>query len=295
MNRTTLILLGVLVVLAAATAIVLQRPGEQSLSESGTAPFLAVDSADVTAIVLVSDGSTVSLGKRGNEWVVEGPPEYRADPGAVAGLLKEISDLSIRSIVSSRPEKHAMFQVDTSGTLITLRRSSGDPVSFFLGKTAPGFSEVYARREGSDDVVLIAAAASYAARRPAEEWRDKAIVRIPKDQIREIRYQYGDTTFTLAWQDSAWIVDGSPAQERTVNSIVATLSELRADDFADAPPPARRPEAVISFSGVTLRLYHSRGEDHYLAQSSTSSQWYRIDGWRTRQILKRKADLVSLQ
>lgn len=296
MNRTTLILLGVLVVLAAATVIVFQRPGERSLSESGTAPFLAVDSANVTAISIVSDGSMISLGKRGTEWVIEGSPEYRADPGAVAGLLKEISGLSVRSIVSSKPEKHALFQVDTSGTMITLRHSSGDPLSFFLGKTAPGFSEVYARREGSDDVVLIAAAASYAARRPAEEWRDKAMVRIPTDQIREITFQYGDTTFTLAWQDSAWSIDGSPVQERAVNSIVTTLSEFRADDFVDAPPSSiRRPEAIISFAGVALRLYHSRGEDHYLAQSSSSSQWYRVAGWKARQVLKRKADLISLQ
>lgn len=293
-NRTTIILLGILVVLAAATAIVLQRPGEQSLSESGTAPFLAVDSADVTAISIVSGGSSVTLVQRGAEWMVEGPPEYRADPGAVAGLLKEISGLSVRSIVSTKPEKHALFQVDTAGTRITLRRSKGDSVSFVLGKIAPGFSEVYARREGSDDVVLIAATASYAAKRPAGEWRDKAIVRIPDDRIREIAYQYGDTTFTLAWRDSAWFVDDAPAQEGAVRTIVSTLSELRADDFVDTPPSSlRRPEAIITFAGVTLRLHRVRDEDRYLVQSSSSSQWYRIDGWRARQILKRKADLVS--
>lgn len=293
MNRNTIILLVLLVVLGIAALLVLQRPGEKSLSESGGELFLGIDSANVTFIRITSDDATISMNKRGNEWVIEGSPEYKADPVAVGTLLNEAAKLSVRSIISSRAEKHHLFAVDTAGTRITFGLSSGEPVTCIIGKSAPGFTEVYARREGSNDVVLVHAAISYSAKRSLTEWRDRTIVRVPRDQIREIDFAYGDTTFTVAWKDSLWTVNGEPAQEWAVNSLVSTLSDLKADEFLDTPPASlRKAAATITFAGISLHFFLPRGSDKYLVHSSASPQWYQLESWRSGQVLKRKKDLL---
>ncbi|MEP0822830.1 MAG: DUF4340 domain-containing protein [Ignavibacterium sp.] len=293
MNRNTIFLVALLVVLGIAAFLVLQRPGEMSLPESGGELLLGIDSANVTSIRIASDGATISMSKRGNEWVIEGEREYKADPVAVGTLLKEAANLSVRSVISTKPEKHQVFEVDTSGTRITFGMSAGEPVTCIIGKSAPGFTEVYARREGSNDVVLVHAAISYSSRRSLTEWRDRTIVRVPKDQIREIDFAYGDTTFTVAWKDSLWTVDGEPAQEWAVNSLVSALSDLKADEFLDTAPVAlRKPTATITFAGTSLRFFLPRGSDKYIVHSSASPQWYQLESWRSGQVLKRKKDLL---
>lgn len=293
MNRNTIILATVFVVLGIAAFLVLQRPGEKSLTQSGGELLLGIDSADVTSVSITSGGTTIAMNKRGNEWMIKGDREYKADPVAVGALLRDAANLSVRSIISTRAEKHNLFDVDTSGTRISFGLASGEPVTCIIGKSAPGFSEVYARREGSNNVVLVDAAVSYSSRRSLTEWRDRTIVHVPKDQIREIVFAYGDTTFTVAWKDSLWTVDDEPAQEWAVNGLVSSLSDLKADEFLDTPPASmRKPVAAITFAGTSLRFFLPPGSDKYLVQPSGSPQWYQLESWRSAQVLKRKKDLL---
>jgi hypothetical protein len=294
MTKNTLILVGILIALTIVAFLVLQQPGERSVTEPENRPFLTLDSANVTSITITSQGTSVVLARRGSEWILDSPGEHRADPVAIGALLTEAKKLTVRSVVSTKAEKHSIFQVDTTGTLITLRSSASDSVSFVLGKSAPGFSEVYARLTGSNDVVLVNAAISYTAKRPGSEWRDRAIIRMPKEEIREIRFQYGDTTFTVAWKDTSWTIDDQPAQEWGVTSLVSALSDFKADEFVETPPTTPgKPVASISFAGTLIRFFLPKGADKYLVHSSSSSQWYRIESWRAAQVLKRKKDLVT--
>ena len=57
---------------------------------------------------------------------------------------------------------------------------------------------------------------------------------VPREQIREVLYQYGDTTFALTFQDSVWLVGDDPADDGRVVNLISSLAEVRADDFLDA-------------------------------------------------------------
>jgi len=293
MNKSTVVLLGVLIVLGGIAFLLLQQPGEQSLTESAKERFLEVDSADVIGVAITSPSTQVSLARSGGEWVLDRPSRYRADQKAVGDLIRQIQDLSVNSVISENPEKQSVFQVDSTGTTIVVQTETGDTASFILGKTGPAMTDVYARREGSHRVVLVDAAISLASHRPVKDWRDHTITEIPNEEVTEIAFQYGDTTFTLTWSDSAWSVDGQPANEWTSRSVVATLSDLDADDFLEAPPsPMPRLTATLSFAGMKLYFHESQETDRYIVTSSTSSQWFQIERWRANQVLKRKKDLL---
>jgi hypothetical protein len=294
MDRKTLILLGIFFILVVAAFYLLQQPGETSLSLTEQDLLLELDSTSVNSISIVSASSSMTLVRKESQWFLDQPIQAPADQAMVGTLLHDAATVRINSVISSKPEKHALFQVDSSGTKITFSHASGEGFSIVLGKAGPNFTDVYARREGSNDVVLIHAGISYTSNRPMKEWRDHAILQLPAGSVQEIGFRYGDTTFTLARRDSIWMIGSSPVPESAAMGLVNGLSNLRADDFLDTTPTQQsKLVGTISVSGIQIRWHQTRGSERYLVQTSLSRQWYQVDQWKAQQVLKRKKDLTA--
>jgi hypothetical protein len=295
MNRSTVILVGILAALILVAYLVLQKPGEQSSSTS-TGEFLAaVDSLAVDGIHLKSPSLDIVLEKQGVEWYLRHPLMFRADQANIAQLIHQTKNLEIKNVVSSNPEKQPMFQVDSTGTQVTLYEGGNETASFILGKTGPTFSETYARRMNSNEVVLVSNMMNYIFTRSVKEWRDRSIVFIPKETIKQVTYRFGDTTFTLEFKDSLWFVGREPAQGTVVEGILSSLAGFQGDDFIDTPSVVLpRLTATLSFAGVQLAFHYVKESNTYMVRSSLAPQWYTVSNWRANQVLKRKKEIVQV-
>ncbi|HTY36038.1 MAG TPA: DUF4340 domain-containing protein [Bacteroidota bacterium] len=294
MTRNTYALIGVLVVLVLVAYLVMQKPGEQSSTGGGGEPLVSIDSAAVDQIEIKAPTGTVALRRKGIDWFVESPVSYKADQANVAMLLHAARSLRITNIVSSKPEKHSVFQVDSTGTLVKVSQNGAEKASFILGKPGSSFSEQYARRSSSNDVDLVDGASSYVFSRPVKDWRDRTIQSVPRENIKEVHFQFGDTTYVLAYNDSLWMIGKDSTQEGTVNSLLSSLANVQADDFADSvnTPPAK-PTAQISYAGTQLTFFYVKGSEKYLVHSNATPQWFEMQSWRANQILMRKKDIVK--
>jgi hypothetical protein len=294
MTRNTYALLGVLGVLVILAYLVMQKPGERSSSgESGEA-LVSVDSLAVDRIEIKSPTVDVVLQKKGVEWFVELPVSYKADQSNVAAVIHSSKTLQVSNIISNKPDKHSVFQVDSTGTLVKMFQNGAEKASFILGKSGSSFSELYARQTASNDVALVNGASSYVFSRPVKDWRDRTILSTPRERIKEIRYQYGDTTFSLAFKDSAWTIGKDSTQEGVVIGLLSSLSNIVTDDFVDtlATRPTK-PTAQISFAGTQLTFFYVKGSEKYLVQSSASPQWFEMQSWHANQLLMRKKDILK--
>ncbi|HAL55499.1 MAG TPA: hypothetical protein DCP63_03195 [Bacteroidetes bacterium] len=294
MNRNTYILLGIVLVLVFVAFLVMQKPGEQS-STGTSGEFLAsVDSLSVDKIEIKSPNSNVVLERRGVEWYLQHPISCRADQANVASLIQQSKNLEIKSVVSSKPEKQSVFQVDSTGTLVKIYEKGAEKSSFVIGKGGASYSETYARRSNSNDVVLVGNAMSYVFNRPVKEWRDRTIFITPKENIKEITFQFGDTTFVLMFKDSLWLIGSDSTQQWVVDNLLSSLSNFQADEFVDTPPtPAPKINAMVSSGGVQLSFSYVKEGDKYYVRSSTSPQWYEVQSWRANQVLKRKKEILK--
>lgn len=292
MKRSTSILIGLFVVLLVIAYVVMQKPGEQSASTSGSGHLVTIDSLSVDKIEITSPSAQIILEKRGIEWFLEKPVAYRADQSNVTSLIQQIRNFEMKGIVSNNPEKQSVYQVDSTGTLVTVYEQGKEKASFIVGKMGTTFSETYMRKKNSNDVALVGGVFGYMFNRSAKDWCDRTILTVLRESIKEVKFQYGDTTFALAFQDSVWKIGSSTVQESAVNSLLTSLSTLRADDFVDTPPAvAPKLTAVISYGGVQVRFSEVKGEGKYWVQSSTSPQWFEMQSWNANQVLKRKKDL----
>jgi hypothetical protein len=292
MKRNTLMLAGLFVILLIIAFLVLQKPGEQSANSASSGLMYIIDSLAVDKITIKTPASSLLLEKRGAEWFVAQPVNYRADQAAVGQIIHSVKNLEIKTVVSSKPDKQSVFQVDQTGTQVTLYEKGADKASFILGKMGGSYSESYVRRANSNDVITVEGASGDMFNRPVKDWRDKTILTVPKENIKTVQYQYGDTIFTVSFSDSVWVVGKEKVQQSAMEGLLTALSNVQADDFIDTTISPKI-TASISFAGAQLRFSFDKSASRYAVQSSTSPQWFVMEQWKANQLLKRKKDIVE--
>ncbi|MBI3364560.1 MAG: DUF4340 domain-containing protein, partial [Ignavibacteriae bacterium] len=152
MNRSTVFLVGLLLVLGVIVFFLLPGEGERESSYKPGEIHFTVDSSSTLKIEIQRPGKSVTLENVGGKWTITSPILYAADQNTVHQLLSGLSKFKAGSLISSNPEKQSLFQVDSSGTKLTVTDRSGTITSFIIGKMGPSFSEVYFRLPNSKDV-----------------------------------------------------------------------------------------------------------------------------------------------
>ena len=120
----------------------------------------------------------------------------------------------------------------------------------------------------------------------------RTIFTTPKENIKEVQYQYGDTIFTVALKDSTWFIGKDKAKQSVVDGILTSLSHLQADDFIDSTISPKITAKII-YADVQLRFSFDKTMNKYYVQSSHSSQWFVLESWKANQILKRKKEILE--
>lgn len=292
MKRSTGILLGALVLLAAAAYFVLQKPGESSVQSTEGQPLVAYDSSSVDRLEISSAGATVTLSQEAGKWMITSPIRFAADDAGVKSAISRGRKVELKGLVSSNPQKQQLFQVDSAGTLVKIFERGTEKAAFRVGKAGTTFSETYVRREGSNDVYVAEGPLSYIFVKAPKDWRERAILKTDREKISSIRYTFGDTVFTLAFRDSLWMVDNEPASQPAVQSLLGSISNFLTNEFVDSVyTPSGPPVAVIQIPGTQIRFFQPKGGTKFLVQTSVSPQWYEVESWRAAEVLKRKKDL----
>lgn len=292
MKRSTVTLLTVLIVLAIATYFVLRRPGEQSSTGSSGRVLVDYDSSAVDKIEIRSSTGTIIAEKQEGTWNVTSPVRFRADSSAIVAILSQGKHIELKDLVSSNPDKQHVFQVDSTGSLVRISEKGVERAAFRIGKVSSSFTESYVRLENSNDVYLANGFLSGVFNRQTKDLRDRTIFRADVNTIKQVNFQYGDTTFTLQFQDTVWRIGKDFATDAAVRGFLSTLANLQADDFIDSTVTPQRPIALIEVLGVQIRYYYDTKIGRYLIQTSQSSQWYTNQSWRAMQLLKRKKDFL---
>lgn len=287
-------LIATLVVLALAAVLVLQREGETSSSGSSGTYVVRYDSSAVDKIEIHAKAGDVTLRKDAGVWTIVSPIHFRADEAAATAAVGKGATLEIKSVVSTNPEKQGLFQVDSTATLVTVFAGDAEKAAFRVGKPGTTWSDTYVRQEGSNDVCLVDGSLASVFGKSVKDWRDKSIFKISREAIRTVKFQYGDTTFTLAFHDSTWMLDDAKATEGNVNTFLNAISSVQTDDFIDTALAVMPPlVAVIEVEGTQLRFHHEKDAAKYIVETSQSQQLYDVQKWRVDSLLKRKKDFVA--
>ena len=190
MKRNTLYSIIILVVLAIAAYLALNREGEVSSTRSSGTMLVHYDSTSVDKLEFISPTGSVVLERLAGVWMLTSPVRYKADETAVASAVGKGRTIEYTSLVSTNPEKQRLFQVDSAGTLVKVYEKGVRTAAFHIGKASSSFTETYVRLEGSNDVRLAnEVLSSYFVKQP-KEWRDKTIFKIDEGKIKNVKQKH---------------------------------------------------------------------------------------------------------
>lgn len=298
MNLTTKLLIALLIVLGVITYFLLPSSDEREVSYKIPIISLKVDSAAVMKIEIKQSGKSITIENVGGKWTITAPVLYPADPAAVAQLLSGFSKFKVGSLISSNPEKQKLFQVDTNGINLSVTDRFGKLVSLIVGKMGPSFSEVYFRLPESKDVYLGEGISSWTINKDIKDWRDRSIIRLPSEMIRELSFTKGTKTYTINHDSAGWKFGDRGIETNEINSLLNALKDLRTEDFIDTVVDISTRPINIFIKGaddVSLNFYpKSPDSAKYYVRSSKSSQMFSISKWTAQQVIDPLNKIVGL-
>ncbi len=211
------------------------------VSERGNMPtaetkhLIEVDTSKVTEMSFYFEGSTVTLDRRGSEWWINNPIEYRANPQFVDAALQKLTMFRIESEITSKKERWGEFDLNQDKAVHATVVADGKSADFYLGKVAEGYKHTYARIEGNDTVYLLKDTYSTALVKASDLWRDKRILAIEQWELLGIETNDYKITRT-GEQEAAWLLNSADGSLDTTfyqktKNIQASVSRLKTSDF----------------------------------------------------------------
>ncbi len=221
------------------------KTGDTPAAAVTTPTLPEIDRSAITTLEIHRPGDepAVRLVKDGETWRLAEPVEAPAAQTAVDTALDKLSDLEIRGVATSRTQQHARLEVDAEHGVHVIARAGDSPViDLWIGAFRDGNTMI--RLDGQDQVMMAHGSIKFAFNKPVRDWRDRAIVDLEPDQVREVTFTNTNGTFhfTKSGEDWAQVTAAPEGQEAPaaienfegakVRTAVTSLARLRASDFA---------------------------------------------------------------
>ena len=305
MKKSLIWLIVIVVVLAIIYFVI--KGTEPKLERGEGSGFEGFTTEGVTKIEIVSPAgeNDVTL-ERDDVWELSYPIEYTADDKAIERLFTYLTDMKFVTVVSENPQKQDIFEV-TEETGRDIKIYAGDKLvlHFFVGKTDQTNMNTYIREANSDKVFAVQGNISYVFNRPIDQWRDKAIVSIPENDLQQLEVTWGDTTVVYTLIDTLWsIVQDDEYMELHQNklfSIIRAFSPLRASGFQDEPVELDwgDPDVVLDIHSLSGNEYVCRfikkDDKQFYAKQDNNEQVYLVSKYVADKFKKKFSDYQNVQ
>lgn len=244
----------IVLVILAGIVLLLRLGGGRPKGEE---PLVAGFERDLAHRIVIDgrDGRTV-LERQGDIWIVTSEDSFPAEAGAVDKILERIQGFSRRDIVSTNPEKQAIYQVDSTGTEVRVEDATGVALaSFILGKVGPDYQSTFVRSTNSDEVALTAGYLAGTFERGKRTWQDLAIFALEPSNITEMILSRPAETIGLARDNTGqWHItqpESAACDQNIVQKLARTLAYLRSDEIVGRTPVdgsgLDRPDSLVWF------------------------------------------------
>ncbi|OQX71146.1 hypothetical protein B6D52_02520 [Candidatus Parcubacteria bacterium 4484_255] len=238
MNKKTLIiLLGIFIILGAASTYswwgqYFNFNNKKPFSNSGL-NFSTFTKKTTEKIYITKSGEEEKIiEKKSGVWKVNG---FDASQEEIDDFFVVLPGLVVESLVSKNPKNHKNFGVAEENGIHLALTQNGAETTFIIGNSAATFNSFYIKIKGSNNVYKMSGMLRYKLTMSVAAWRDKTIIRIPKQAIQKIEVVSNTKPLILAKNEGSWIAERlgktSHLDETTLNSLFSSINPLKASGF----------------------------------------------------------------
>jgi hypothetical protein len=291
MSRRAIAVLAAIIFLAAVVAGISLRDRARSLQGEAVDghvlfPALAAHTADIARIEIVSGEGTITIEKRGDEWVLPAKGGYPASLARIRDLVSTMAGMTLLERKTADPARYPDLalgdpgQEEGAGKLVRLEDGSGAVLAAAVfGRVSPSLGRMgggmYVRRQ--DDPQAWLAQGLFQIPTTVLSWADPIVLDAGNPKaIRSMTLADGGgktiETFTRAKPDDAFAaqppVPGKPDVSK-MDHLADIVAVLNFEDVRPLPTDAGKPSRVVTFQGFDDARYR------------ISLYGHRKDGWVT--------------
>ena len=335
MQSRSLILLASATVVLVAIAILVLASGDRGVSRAApdqpAFPALAAKLGEVASVTVSRNGTTMTLIRDGDSWLVAEKGNYPANAAKISQIVRAMADLTLVEPKTQNSDLYPRLEVEDPGNgksaLVAVKdKSGGDLAQAIIGKRrydrlGAGNDGVYLRKQGEAQAWL--ARGTLDPSGDPASWLDRQIIDISEKKIAKIALIQADGTklvISRAAPDAKFAVEDAPADtkfksEGTISGPAAALETLDLDDVKPAGELSVPDKDVVTgsfttFDGLTIDLrLMERDKTNWVAISATGSgsaeaeakkiedkvsHWtYAIPAYKANLLKTKLADLVE--
>lgn len=224
MNKNRIIILGVILsVLGTFTLLNMKEKDKKS----ETKVFLP-ESDSIKEIVITKNKEEFKISKKDNEWIMEKPELYKANQEKVEYLIKSITKMELKDIISENEEEYKIYGVDEEKG-INIKFSNGSKIveEGYVGKPAPGYLKSYLRK--GKEVYIVDKVLSGIFDVNTDDLKDKKIVNFNEKDITEISIKKEKKTEIYAYKDNKWQNEGK--EYKNITDYLSELKKINLNEF----------------------------------------------------------------
>jgi hypothetical protein len=335
MQSRSLVLLASATAVLVAIAIVVLASGDRGVSRAAPGqpafPMLAEKLGDVASVTVSRGGTTMTLIRNGDSWLVAEKGNYRANAATISQIVRAMADLTLVEPKTQNPDLYPRLEVEDPGNgksaLVAVKdKSGGDLAQAIVGKRSydrlgAGNDGVYLRKPGEAQTWL--ARGTLDPSGDPASWLDRQIIDISEKKIAKVTLTQPDGTklvISRSAPEAKFAVEEAPADakfksESTTSGPATALEILDLDDVKPAgelPVPDKDvvTAAFTTFDGLTVDLrLMERDKSNWIAISATGSgpaeaeaekiedkvsRWtYAIPAYKANLLKTKLADLIE--
>ncbi len=250
--KTTLLLL---IALAAVVAVLVftRDMGQPSTdAPASVKTLLAIASGEVEKLIITPAGQPpMVIVRDGQHWRLEQPVKAIADDEAVRNLLQELTNLRPGTPV----EPSSGTGLESPRFVVELVNAAGASTTLRIGERSAMGQELYVQVAGRDQANLISAGVDESLDKPVNDFRDRKLFSMDREQIRQIIIDRPDGQLVLVKPAGEWTIAAPrqlPADASAISELLFGLTTLRADDFVQGDPASPRFGLMRDARSITL-------------------------------------------
>lgn len=236
MKLTTKNLLILLVVLAAAFAVT-QMTKRSGRSKSLKSELVVMDTAKVTKIEIASPEGEVTLSDSPEGWKVtlDDGSQKIAKQSSVTGLLGSLNAIKPGRLAAKSQDKWKDYAVDSAGTRVRVFENEEIATDIVIGRFGmEGQQSFYSfvRLFEDQEVYVAPDFMGISIGKDAASYRENTILRLKKDSLTSISFNYPDSSFSLS-KGQEWYLADQVADSAAVAKYLSGLGFVTSREFYD--------------------------------------------------------------
>jgi hypothetical protein len=279
--------------------------------------FSKIDKADITKLVVNRSEGPLTLQRSGEKWTIE-PQGYPADQTQVDQMLNAAGDLTLTSLVSESRNYSQYELSDKKKIKIEVYTTGGLARQFDIGKTASTYRHTFVRLPDDPRVYQARDNLRQPFEAEVERLRDKVVSAFDKDLATAVTIADSSGTLQISkrevppvpmpgkstdsvatetgpiWQTA----DGRAADDKTMDNIIATLSNLRCNSYLEGKSKSDYSAPIFSISvesdkPVSLEVYRKQEDNLYPAVSSQNDYPFLLAEWTVKRLMKKPDEILK--